>query len=153
MLNKWDDVIAPHLCLYLLEITCIILFTFFILFENYFDYIFLILFIINLYFAIKVLQVRQDRNRIYKIIKSRILKKGYSKDLFKGKCDSICQLSQAIYISIRFKSISDIAFFLNDRNGKNIHYIIEDENLENILNNIDIKNVKEGQVIFEESSK
>ena len=34
-----------------------------------------------------------------------------------------------------------IFFFFNDRNNKTTHFIIEDENLENILNNIDIKNI------------
>ena len=153
MLNKWDDAIAPHLCLYLLGFACVILFTSFVMFEKYVGYIFLFLFLINLYFTIKVLQVKQDRNRIYNIIKSRISKKGYTKFLFKGKCDSICQLSQAIYISIRFKSINDVSFFFNDRKSKKINYIIEDEKLENILNNIDVNNLKEGQVIYEENGK
>ena len=152
-LNKWDDVIAPHLCLYLLATTCIILVTLFIFLENYVDYIFLIASILNLYFAIRVFQVRQDRTRIYKIIKSRIEKKGYSKELFRGKCDSICLLSQAIYISKKFNSIDDVSFFFNDRRRNQINFIIEDEKLEKIINNLDAKNIEEGKVIYQENSK
>jgi len=125
----------------------------FIFLEHNFDYIFLIASILNLYFAAKVFDVRQDRIRIYKIIKSRIEKKGYSKDLFRGKCDSICQLSQAIYISIRYKSIDDMSFFLEDRARNKINFIIEDEKLENIINNIDVKNIEEGKIIYQYNSK
>lgn len=90
-----------------------------------------------------------ERKRVYLIIKNRILKKGYDKSIFNGKCVSICQLAQATYIAFRYKSISDFPFFLLEHRKKIPKYIMEDENLENLLNNIDLKKIKEGQVIHE----
>ena len=90
-----------------------------------------------------------ERKRVYLIIKNRILKKGYDKSIFNGKCVSICQLAQATYIAFRYKSISDFSFFLLEHRKKIPKYIMEDENLENLLNNIDLKKIKEGQVIHE----
>ena len=113
---------------------------------------FLFLFFPTFFFTMKVIQVRHDRNRIYKIIKDRISKKGYSRELLKEKCDSICLLSQAIYISIRFNSIKDFKFFFKNRNKQTPNYIIEDEDLERILNNLEVEKYKEGEIIYHKTT-
>ena len=153
MLNKFDDILAPNLCQYSLIILCIIFFSNFLIFDNFVKFLFLTLFLPVFLFTIKVIQIRHDRNRIYKIIKDRISKKGYSKEVFNGKCDSICLLSQAIYISIRFNSIKDLKFFFENRKSQTPNYIIEDENLEKILNNIDVKNYNEGEIVYQQKVK
>ena len=152
MLNKFDDFLAPNLCQYCLIVLCIIFFNSFIIFDNYARFLFLILFFPTFFFTLKVIQVRHDRNRIYKIIKERISRKGYSRELFKEKCDSICLLSQAIYISIRFNSIKDFKFFFKNRNKQTPNYIIEDEDLERILNNLEVEKYKEGEIIYQQKT-
>ena len=82
----------------------------------------------------------------------RISKKGYSRELLKEKCDSICLLSQAIYISIRFNSIKDFKFFFKNRNKQTPNYIIEDEDLERILNNLEVEKYKEGEIIYQQKT-
>jgi len=82
-------------------------------------------------------------------VKDRISKKGYDKSIFDSKCVSICQLTQATYIALRHNSISDFSYFWSQHRKKIPQYVMEDEALENILNNIDYSKIKEGQVIHE----
>jgi hypothetical protein len=96
-----------------------------------------------------VFLVRNERRRVYLIVKNRISKYGYDKLIFRGKCASICQLTQATYISLRYKSGSDFIYFWKEHLKKTPQYVMEDEGLENILNNIDFSDVKVGQVIHE----
>jgi hypothetical protein len=150
MLNKLDDAIAPNICQHLLFAICIIQLIFFWNFINTsFFYPLTIVLIITIFFSTKVFLVRYERKRVYLIVKNRILKKGYDKSIFNGKCVSICQLTQATYIAFRYKSISDFSYFFHEHRKKIPQYIMEDEDLENILNNIDFNKVKEGQVIHE----
>ena len=153
MLNKFDDNIAPHFCQYFLILICITQFFLFLVSKSYFFYIFIFTFFISFFFSLKVILLRNERNRIYEIIKSRILKSGYSKEIFSGKCNTICNLTQAVYIAIRLNHTKDVLFFFKDRKIKKTSFIIEDENLEKILNELNVKDIKEGTVIYESNFK
>lgn len=150
MLNKLDDAVAPNICVITLFMSCIAQLVLFCFFETLTVRLALAsIFVINLFFAIKVSAAGGDRHRVYKILKARIEKRGYDKSIFNGKCSTICLLWQAIYISYRFKSFSDWKYFWKEHKKRTPHYVIEDETLETILNNIDMNNIKYGQVIHE----
>jgi hypothetical protein len=150
MLNKLDDAVAPNICVITLFVSCIAQLVLFYFFEILTIRLLLApIFVINLFFAIKVSMVGGERHRVYKILKTRIEKRGYDKSIFNGKCSTICLLWQAIYISSRFQSFSDWKYFWQEHKKRTPQYVIEDEALETILNKIDITNVKYGQVIHE----
>ena len=150
VLNKLDDFLAPNLCLFTLLVFCILQLILLISVEN----IFLIYLIsssisISVIFTIKVFMVGNERKRVYRIVKDRLLKKGYDKAIFDSKCVSICQLTQATYIAFRYNSVSDFSYFCIQHRKKIPQYVMEDEALEKILNNIDYSNIKDGQIIHE----
>lgn len=150
MLNKLDDVLAPNLCLFTLIGACLIqLFLLLSINSIFIDYFLYFSITLSVIFSIKVFTVRNERNRVYFIVKNRIEKKGYDKLIFESKCVSICQLTQATYIALRHNSIHDFPYFWNQHRKKIPQYSMEDEALEKILNNIDYSNIKEGQVIHE----
>lgn len=152
MLNKLDDMLAPNLCVITLTGVCIIQFVFALQVENFYLFLFLLLsLLITFVFTFKVFTVRHQRRRVYTIVKDRIKKRGYDKQIFQGKCVSICQLTQACYIALRHNSSTDIKFFFAQHRRKVPQFLMEDEALENILNNLDYKNINVGKVIHEYS--
>jgi hypothetical protein len=149
MLNKLDDIVAPNICQHTLFFMFVVQLIVSWISDNTYVQFLYVTSLVNLFFAIKVLIARQDRVRVYLIVKHRINQRGYQKSVFEGKCVSICQLAQAIYISMRFRSCSDFSFFWAQHKQKVPRYVMEDEKLENILNNLDLSNIKDGQVIHE----
>jgi hypothetical protein len=150
MLNRLDDVLAPNLCQFLLIAICVIQLIFLGFVEHsYFKYILIGTIFLSAVFSLKVLAVRHERLRVYYIIKNRIEKRGYDRSIFENKCVSICQLTQATYIAIRFNSVSDFGFFWSRHNLKVPKFVMDDEDLEGILNKMDYSKVGEGVVIHE----
>ena len=150
MLNKLDDALAPNLCLFTLLGFCIFqLILLMSFFSSYATYFLCPSILINIIYILKVFMIRAERSRVYYIIKNRIEKRGYSKFIFESKCVSICQLTQAFYIALRYNSSSDFSYFWRQHMKKVPKYVMEDEDLENILNNFDYSKTKEGQVIHE----
>ena len=86
---------------------------------------------------------------MYKIIKNRIQKKGYSREVFDYKCSTVCQLTQAIYIASRYRMYNDILYFIKSRKNKKISFIHEDEELEKKLNKLDFSKISDGEIIHE----
>ena len=150
MLNKLDDGLAPNLCLFTLLGVCIFQLILLLgFFGLYFTYFLCFSILINIIFIFRVFMISAERSRVYYIIKNRIEKKGYSKFIFEAKCVSICQLTQAFYIALRYNSPADFSYFWRQHIKKVPKYVMEDEDLENILNNINYSKTKEGQVIYE----
>jgi len=150
MLNKLDDVLAPNLCLFTLLVFCILQLILLISVEGaYFTYLLLSSISISIVLTFKVFMVSNERKRVYRIVKERIAKKGYNMLIFDSKCVSICQLTQATYIAFRHDSITDFSYFWSQHRKKIPKYVMEDEALETILNNIDYSKIQEGRVIHE----
>ena len=150
MLNKLDDVLAPNLCLFTLLVFCILQLILLINVEDtYLIYFLFSSIFISIVFTFRVFMVSNERKRVYRIVKDRIVKKGYNMVIFENKCVSICQLTQAIYIAFRHNSITDFSYFWSQHRKKIPQYVMEDEALENILNNIDYSKIQEGRVIHE----
>ena len=150
MLNKLDDAIAPNICQIALILLVMAQFLFLVAVGDlFFYYLLLVTLTITSIVLIKVIYVSHERKRVYWIIKKRILKRGYDKLIFSGKCVNICQLMQALYIATRYKSHTDFTFFYNDHRKKIPFFIMDDEVLENILNNLDHNNIEVGKVIHQ----
>lgn len=150
MLNKLDDVLAPNICMFVLMLCCLFqLVLMYSLTHSFWFYFICVVFIANVLFCLKVSLSCSERNRVYSIVKSRIAKQGYNKTIFSGKCSSICMLTQAVYIAMRFNSYSDFYYFYTDFYKKEIQYIHEDESLEYALNKIDFDKISVGDVVHE----
>ena len=123
----------------------------FLLFADklFFKYAIGLIFLATLFFFIRVFLLRHERKRVFNIINQRIKKKGYDKKIFTGKCVNICQLSQAVYIALRYADKEELSFFWKEFRLRKTSYIHEDENLEKMLNKVKTHDLTPGNIIHE----
>lgn len=87
-----------------------------------------------LVFNLRVASKLYQRKRIYDILSSRIEKNGYSKEIFEGKCPTICSLSLCIYLLIRNNQFQDINYLFRQFLSKKTLAIHPDLEIEKAIN-------------------
>jgi hypothetical protein len=150
MLTRFDKAIAPHICQFFLLLVFGISAFIFLLINDVLLKSFLGIMVFALcFFNLRIYLLRHERSRVFNILYQRIQKQGYNKELFRFKCNTICQLFQAIYIALRFGAKKDIPFLWHAFRQKQTSFIHEDENMEKVLNNLKTIDLPPGKIIHE----
>lgn len=130
-----DRYIATNLCPIFLFSTSIL----FIIISLGSDYTFWRIFFlsgaaITLVFNFTVIGKMYQRKRIFDILTNRIRENGYSKEIFLGKCPTICALSLCCYILIRIGQSKDIPYLFEQFLSKKSFAIHPDIEIEKAIN-------------------
>lgn len=150
MLNRFDKLIAPHICQFFLLLVFGITAFIFLLINDVLLKSFMGVMVLALcFFNLRIYLLSHERSRVFNILYQRIQKQGYNKELFRFKCNTICQLFQAIYIALRFGAKKDISFLWQEFRQKKTSFIYEDENMEKVLNNLKTIDLSPGKIIHE----
>jgi hypothetical protein len=150
MLTRFDKVIAPHICqFFLLLVLGISAFIFLLINDVLLKSVLGVMVLALCFFNLRIYLLRHERSRVFNILYQRIQKQGYNKELLRFKCNTICQLCQAIYIALRFGAKKDIPFLWQEFRQKKTSFIYEDENMEKVLNNLKTIDLPPGKIIHE----
>ena len=134
-MNKIDLAISTNICTFFLLLTSA--FFFFLSYNQNIDllcYSFGVISLITFIFTLKVLLKRHQRVRVFKILTKRLQRKGYHKEVFKGKCNTICALSMNSYIILRTGHFKDLGYILCEHRLGTQSAIHEDETIEKAIN-------------------
>jgi hypothetical protein len=139
-MNKIDFIIATNICSACLCLLFVSeLYLFYLSKALFLKVVILILSMGTFVYLLRVMSKRFQRVRVYNILNSRVNAKGYSKEVFEGKCQTVCAFAMASYFAIRHQCISDILYFYEQfSKGKSLA-LHENEDIENALNEVVFK--------------
>lgn len=109
-MNRLDQFIATNICtLFLLGVSS----SFFYLAVNTDRVPKLFILIISLailFFNLRLIKRYQERNKLFTHLEKRIRSDGYRKEIFKGRCPTVCSFFLCLYIILRMNRLSDGKF-------------------------------------------